>query len=191
MKILAVRHTRVEVPKGICYGASDVPLSRTASVEIRSVVDQLSGLHFDAVYSSPLNRCTALSQALSSHLEGEPIFRVDTRLSELNFGVWEMQSWDSVFQDPEGKRWFSDYLHERCPAGSSYLEMQQSVRLFLDELMQYPFRQVLLVTHAGVIRTLMHLLQQMSSSEAFNLPVDYGQICTFESPSNLNSIFVL
>ena len=41
MKIYLVRHTRVDMPAGICYGNSDVALAETFEEEARKVREQL------------------------------------------------------------------------------------------------------------------------------------------------------
>ena len=57
MRIYFVRHTCVDVPQGITYGQTDVPLNSTFETEAEQVKEQLTGLVFDAVWTSPLSRC--------------------------------------------------------------------------------------------------------------------------------------
>ena len=61
MEVILIRHTSVDVPPGVCYGQTDVPLKPTFEQE--AAVTQRepeSLLPFDHVYTSPLTRCVAL-----------------------------------------------------------------------------------------------------------------------------------
>ena len=89
MQITLIRHTTPDVPAGICYGQSDVPLRASFEEEAEVVRRRLSGMDFDAVYTSPLSRCVRLA-----HFCGYPDAIQDGRLMEINFGLWEMQRYD-------------------------------------------------------------------------------------------------
>jgi len=175
MILTAIRHTSVDVLSGICYGISDVPLAISFQEEAAQIQAQLDDRQFDRIYSSPLKRCTQLA----SELFQEEKITLDDRLRELNFGDWEMQPWDSIFNSPEGKSWFQDYAHASCPNGESFAELVARVKSFLDELKANENEQIAIITHAGVIRALMILLQQKSAEEAFSTPLKYGQIVNF------------
>ena len=56
MVIYLMRHTAVDVPQGVCYGQTDVPLKPTFETEATQTAANLQGLSFDKVYTSPL--CT-------------------------------------------------------------------------------------------------------------------------------------
>ena len=95
MKITLIRHTRVAVETGICYGWSDVGVAPSFETEASRVKENISNEQFDIVYSSPLSRCRKLAAFCGFH---EPI--LDDRLKELNFGEWEMKSWNELSSDP-------------------------------------------------------------------------------------------
>ena len=56
MVIYFMRHTAVDVPQGVCYGQTDVPLKPTFEMESTQTAAHLEGLSFDKVYTSPLTR---------------------------------------------------------------------------------------------------------------------------------------
>ena len=60
MKVTMIRHTSVDVPKGMCYGWSDVPVAATFEQEAAETKKNLSGKTFDGVFSSPLTRARKL-----------------------------------------------------------------------------------------------------------------------------------
>ena len=58
MEVILIRHTSVDVPPGMCYGQTDVPLKPTFEAEAAVTAENLKAyLPFDHVYTSPLTRC--------------------------------------------------------------------------------------------------------------------------------------
>lgn len=87
MDIVLIRHTSVGVPKGTCYGWSDVPVADTFETEAEETKKNLGTVEFDAVFSSPLTRARKLAAFCGYDT---PI--VDDRLKEMNMGDWEMKN---------------------------------------------------------------------------------------------------
>ena len=104
MKIYLLRHTRVDVPSGICYGQTDVSLAETFENELAIIKNTLLYVTFEKVYSSPLRRCMRLAKEFSDEIIS------DARLMELNFGDWENKSWEEIFDCEKGKRWCGDAI---------------------------------------------------------------------------------
>lgn len=50
MELTMIRHTSVDVPKGTCYGQSDVALASTFLEEAAAVKEKLLSDSFDTVY---------------------------------------------------------------------------------------------------------------------------------------------
>ena len=62
MEVILIRHTSVDVPPGVCYGQTDVPLKPTFEAEAAVTAENLKAyLPFDHVYTSPLTRCVRLA----------------------------------------------------------------------------------------------------------------------------------
>ena len=66
MEITLIRHTAVDVPPGVCYGQTDVPLKDSFEQEAAATLERLKasmpeGGTFDHVYTSPLTRCVRLA----------------------------------------------------------------------------------------------------------------------------------
>ena len=90
MEVILIRHTSVDVPPGVCYGQTDVPLKPTFEQEAAVTQENLKAfLPFDHVYTSPLTRCVRLATYC-----GYPDAERDKRIMEINFGSWEMKPFD-------------------------------------------------------------------------------------------------
>lgn len=171
-----VRHTRVGIPSGVCYGQKDVPLADSFDAELQCIKNALGDIEFSHIYSSPLQRCKTLALRLCKK-NIYPIF--DNRLMEMNFGLWEGVSWDDIYNDEYGQKWFSMYDSISCPNGESFGDMVARVSQFLASLPKDD-GNILIVTHAGVIRSVNVITEGVSIKDSFNISVDYGQIFKVE-----------
>ena len=145
MEIVLVRHTSVGVPKGTCYGWSDVPVAETFEAEAAETKKSLGDAPFDAVFSSPLTRARKLAAYC-----GWPSPVVDDRLKEMNMGDWEMKLFDEI-EDENLQRWYDDYMHLAATGGESFPDLFARVSSFLDELKTKPYRRVAVFAHGGVL----------------------------------------
>lgn len=182
MKLTFIRHTAVQVDKTLCYGKTDVALADSFHQEVQTIrqtfTQTLGNETFDAVFCSPLGRCRRLAgELVDMH---NLAIEFDARLAELDFGDWEMSSWDSIFASPVGKLWFDDYVNVRCPNGEAFTDQIARIASFLDQLRAADHQHVLVFTHAGCIRAAMCLLHGRTPADAFAAPLDYGQIVTFD-----------
>ena len=180
MQLTIVRHTSVNVPENTCYGITDVPLAKIFPEEMEKIRLRLKDETFDAAFSSPLSRCTILASAIIT----DQAIQADLRLVEMNFGTMEMTDWDTIFESPEGKNWFDDYVTTPCPEGESFNNLIQRAQSFLEDLQQTPFGKVIVFTHAGIIRALLVLLQHKTPEEAFSTSIEYGEIINFNIEEN-------
>ena len=179
MKVYLVRHTSVDVPRSICYGQSDVPLKPSFPQEAALVKEKLENLFpdksiLDAVYTSPLSRCTRLAQFCGyGWAEREP------RVLELNFGEWEMQDYNHI-QDPHLKVWYNDWINVRPTGGESFMDQFKRVSAFLQELKEAGKERVLIFCHGGVLACAKVLSGRLEPKNAFSELDDYGSVIEIE-----------
>ena len=171
MRIYLVRHPRPAVAEGVCYGRTDVDLAEDAGVVAQRLRPHLP---VDApVFSSPLRRCRQLAERLS------PTHSVDPRLVEIDFGAWEMQRWDDIgLAALEG--WATNPLHHVPPGGESPAQLLQRVGEFHAALQVQNFTEVVLVAHAGVMKALCGLLENLPAEEWIRLSFDFGSVTLIE-----------
>ena len=175
MNVYLVRHTSVDVPREICYGQSDVPLKPTFPQEAALVKEKLENLFpdkslLDAVYTSPLSRCTRLAEFC-----GYGFAVREPRILELNFGEWEMQNYNEI-TDPHLQVWFQDWINVRPTGGESFRDQFNRVSDFLQELKGLGMENVLLFCHGGVLACAKVLSGRMEAKDAFSELDDYGSV---------------
>lgn len=183
MEVYVIRHTPVQVEKGICYGQTDV-LCGPDFEKIAEQYRQQLPSDIDKVFTSPLTRCKQLAEKLDlSSIEPVPA------LMEMNFGEWEGVRWDDMDQE-QLRRWAEDFVFINAPSGENLAELSSRVNHFMDSLRKQSFKKVLLVTHAGVIRCLWAYLLGIPLNNIFKIPVGFGEVMSFYLGIESNEDFI-
>ncbi|PWA09548.1 alpha-ribazole phosphatase [Flavobacterium laiguense] len=177
MEIYLVRHTETVCEKGICYGQSDVGIREPYDAVFECILNQLPQ---DAIlYSSPLQRCTVLAKHILENTEIDFIIE-DSRLKEMNFGDWELKSWDAIPQEALNP-WMEDFVNVRVPNGESFVDLNDRVLDFLDNKLAREIKKpVIIVAHAGVIRSFLCKINDLPLKDAFQNKVNYGDVIKIE-----------
>jgi len=180
MHLYIVRHTQVAVPKGTCYGITDIGLADSFLLESEIICERLKGISFNYFFSSPLSRCRKLSNVLKENLELSEI-NIDKRLVEMNFGDWETKIWSDIEKTKYAKKWFADFVNIPCPNGESYVQLIDRVKSFLKDINKLESNgNILIVTHGGIVKAINVIIKKWNPQNAFDLEVDYGQIVKLE-----------
>ena len=146
MEVVLIRHTSVDVPKGTCYGQTDVPVRNTFEQEAEETRQTLLKYQpFDQAFSSPLTRARKLAAYC-----GYPDAVLDDRLMEMDMGDWEMQLYEEI-KDPHLQEWYDDYMHLPTTGGEGFPQLYQRVANFLDELKAKDDGRVAVFAHGGVL----------------------------------------
>lgn len=174
MKLYLMRHTSVDVPAGVCYGQTDVPLKISFEQEVEVCRQRLATLVFDAVYTSPLSRCTRLAEACGY---GNAIR--DDRLKELHFGEWEMKRFDEI-KDPRLSLWYEDYINVATTGGESFREQYARVTDFIEEIKQKGQENVMVFAHGGVLICALIYAGIIDMHNAFSKPPKYGELISID-----------
>ncbi|MFY9327935.1 MAG: alpha-ribazole phosphatase family protein [Georgfuchsia sp.] len=171
MRIYLIRHPRPAVATGICYGRSDLPLAENAAHCATRLVPLLPPSA--PVYSSPLIRCRQLAKLL------HPAPNYDDRLREMDFGAWEMQAWESIGREALDA-WAAAPLDFVPPGGESVAAMRVRVNAFIAERKADACPELVLVSHAGVMKTLVAELTGVPASLWLSAQFDYGTVSLIE-----------
>lgn len=161
MKLWLLRHARVEVAPGICYGASDLPANAEHSREAAAAAAALlpAGL---PVWVSALGRAGLLADELRALRPDLGPAQMDPRLNEMNFGTWEAQPWDAIPRTAFDA-WTADFAGHRFGGVESTQDVIDRVAAALTDSCANSAQQAVWITHAGVIRAVKYLLLHGSS----------------------------
>jgi alpha-ribazole phosphatase len=164
-----IRHPKPRIANGICYGQLDLAAENSADVADKLQLELPAGL---PLWSSPLLRCRELAE----YLHPQPLF--DERLAEMNFGDWEGQAWDDIPRT-QLDAWAADVAGYTPPGGESPISLQRRALAFVADL-KVP--EAVIVTHAGIIRTLLAHWQGLPPKCWTELVFAYGSCTRVEVP---------
>ena len=160
---------------GRWQGWTDTALSETGRLQAQRLEMRFSGHHFDAVYSSDLQR--AMDTAELAGLTPTP----DARLREVNFGAFEGGLSSENRQHPEFEGWLAAPGTLRTPGGESYGDLQARALEWLSELPESG--EIIAFAHGGTIQTLVTGLlgiEAMVAPRIWRLQVKHASITVLE-----------
>ena len=146
MTIYLIRHGKTEANERHLYcGSTDLPLSDAGREELQNFHYDIQNVRFR---SSGMRRANETLELLF----GPVPYDADPRFREVDFGLFEMHSYDELKDDPAYQRWLTgDNESNIPPSGESGIQMKQRVIAALRDIHD----DTCLVTHGGVIAAIM------------------------------------
>jgi broad specificity phosphatase PhoE len=186
-EIFFIRHAETDMAGTFC-GRSDPELNGRGRAQLAEFVDRLRTENIRAVYTSDLRRAHATGLAVAK------TFAVDCHvrpaLREIDFGRWEGLSWREIEgQDMTyARRWLAKYPRLPAPGGESFYDFELRVldeMKFLSRIAETKNHEIAVITHAGVIRTVLCALAGCSEKSAWEQTRSYCSIVRHSiSPSS-------
>ena len=161
MKIYIIRHGETDANKlGLFQGRTDFPLNDYGVMLAEETGKGLSGIKFDAAYSSPLIRARQTAEILLRETASScPLF-FDDRLMEINAGDYEGRHFRPEYGEINAddiKMFFLDPLHlPPFPNGESVADVVGRTQEFLRELAAKSHKNVLVSTHGCALRCMLN-----------------------------------
>lgn len=147
-----IRHGKTPANEAHLYcGSTDLPLSDAGIAELKTLHYQLSP---GEIVTSGMKR----TEQTLHLLLGDVPHTQDPGFREIDFGDFELQSYEQLKDRPDYQAWISGDNHRNVPPnGESGFQMQQRV---FNALKPYLHRDhpVLIVSHGGVIAAIMAAL---------------------------------
>ena len=146
MSIYLIRHGKTVANEQHLYcGSTDLPLSEKGREELRSLSYTIAPKRF---VTSGMKRTDETLRILFGNVP----FSVDSRFREVDFGDFEMKSYEMLKDDPAYQIWLTgDNEANTPPGGESGVQMTRRV---LEAFREIPDGTAL-ITHGGVIAAIM------------------------------------
>lgn len=184
MKLTLIRHGITEGNlRRLYYGKSDLPLDPAG-------VDALRELMKTHRYPTAAHYCTSgmrRTEQTFALIYGDLPHAQVPGLQELNFGYFEMKSYEDLKDDPLYQTWLTGDVEQNvCPDGESAVLFSERVKAAILPLLEADIDTVC-VTHGGVISTLMlHWFAGSSIYEwmpepahGYQIEFDHGTPCAW------------
>lgn len=149
MNIYLIRHGKTEANEKHLYcGSSDVPLSPAGRDALRCMHYKIQNVRF---LTSGMKRTDETLKVLF----GDVPYETDPRFREVDFGVFEMKSYEQLKDTPAYQAWLTGDNEDNVPpGGESGIQMRQRVLEAFWEINE----DTVLVSHGGVIAAIMQHL---------------------------------
>ncbi|MBN2041532.1 MAG: histidine phosphatase family protein [Spirochaetes bacterium] len=153
-------------------GQLDLSLTEKGRLQAESWKKELSCIKFDYVYSSDLTRCVETVRIITGS-ENSVLIK---ELREIYLGEWEGLSFDEVKAERK-QQWEErgqNITGYRPPAGESFNDLKKRVIPAFSKIAEENKGNILIVTHAGVIRTIICHLLEIPFRRLFSLGLGYS-----------------
>ena len=166
MTIYLIRHGKTEANERRLYcGSTDLPLSPAGREALKEIRYDISNVRF---LTSGMKR----TNETMSLLFGNVKFEVDPRFREVDFGIFEMHSYEQLKDTPAYQDWLTgDNEANIPPEGESGSQMKQRVLEAFGEIQE----DTVLICHGGVIAAIMEQLFPEDNKSRYQWQPGYGR----------------
>ena len=168
-----LRHGETERPD-VFAGRTDLSLSDAGWGEFER---QTAGGSWEAVVSSPLKRAREAAERLST-AQGFAL-DIDPDWQEIDLGDWDGQVLTELKRDPATAQRLAEIMRDptllAAPNGETFDQVKARVSSALGRLVERP-GPVLVVAHAGTIRTAISLACNVPMAALWSLRIGYGTL---------------
>ena len=192
-RLLLVRHGETELQSSLRYwGKTDVALAPIGLHQAEQLRDRLAMERIDAIYSSELKRASDTADIIAARHN----LRVTTcpELREVDFGRLEGLEFNEIHsQFPEVEQmWLTRNPALIYPDGESLPQFEIRVATFETRLKNHRADEtILIVAHAGVLRTLICQLLGLGMNNRWNLKVDLASLSIIETYPEINILCLM
>ena len=164
------------------------------------------------IITSPLKRCAQLAEGLQTYFDNnysgskdltskgsaskdatsKNAVQISQDFKEINFGQWEGKSWQSIGQK-NIEEWNNDLLNFTFPDGESARSFDRRVINAWHALQQQlreqtQTQQVIIICHAGVIRSILSDFLQIPLQHSLTLQIDKMSVSSLNLFPNQNAL---
>ena len=175
MKLYIARHGETEWnAEGKMQGWMDSKLSERGINNARKLGQSLNNIDFDFVCCSPLGRTIETA----NHILGnkKPLIAYNYAFKEMGFGTWEGMYHDDIkaqYTEKQYNFWNAPHLYTPID-GESYENFIERVKKGFEGLIQNTnYENILLVTHAAVIKAIFFIIENRSLENFWAPPFTY------------------
>ena len=166
--------------EGRWQGSHDIPLDNVGEAQAELLAKRLEKYPIKAVYSSPLQRAAKTAEVAAKKLCLDVAYHDGLR--EICLGIWEGLSLHEIKKNypKEMAKWDSDINAQVGMGIESNFDAQARAKDALLEICDAEKRDLLIVSHGGIINRLMCWLLQIPLGNRTGFRIQNTGICILE-----------
>ena len=179
-EIIFIRHGETEFNKAnLFFGHMDPGLNETGKKQLintREILRNMEG-DIEEVFCSPLKRCVESMKILE--LNENMKKSMESSFMELNFGIFEGKTYGQIRSEyPDAAEEMRNNWRKFKAEGGESLEdlLDRAVKKTEEIMDRYRNRKILIISHAGVIKTILSHYLYGNLDGYWKLKVDNGSI---------------
>jgi len=168
-----MRHGEVD-NKAVFRGHTDDPLNENG---YRQMINALADYSTDVVVSSPLRRCSEFTKSWCDENKQSMIIVHDFK--EINFGDWDGKNIEQIETQNSLalQKFWNDPVNNTPPGAESLNDFKRRIIKGWEALItQYKDKNVLLVTHGGVIKMIIAHILSVPMEKLLSIEVPLASI---------------
>lgn len=173
-------------------GVSDIPLNQKGREQALALSRRLANMSINGIISSDLLRARETARIITQFYDLDLI--LDSRLREMDFGLWEGMTYDEVKAEyPErAASWEQNWTEVTTPDGENFQGFTDRVHEFCQEsLLEQQPGDVLVVAHGGSLGVVLCFLMGLNPERYWQFDMALASISVvklFESGAVLNRL---
>lgn len=185
-----------------CIGQTDLPLSEPGRQQAGKIGRWLQGEIIERIYSSPLSRCIETANIVRQMcmeengvsgdcaLRGERNVFICEGFREMSVGQWENLTFSEIRAcDPDAYEARGKQIgYYAPPGGESFMEAGERFGRCLGQICRQCGGNLLVVSHAGVIRGYICRVLGISPNRVFELPQPLAGVTVLEERQKLSVV---
>lgn len=170
--IYITRHGQTEwnVEKRM-QGWSDSPLTELGIQQAKWLEERLKDTKLDVIYSSPINRALSTANIVNGK-RNIPLY-TDSRLREINMGIWEGLTQDEIeklYSKELYNFWNAPKLYKPY-SGETFFQVRQRTKELVKEIISENIgKDILIVTHTITLKAIMSFFQNALIEDFWSPP---------------------
>ncbi len=185
--IFLLRHGQIKDSKKKRYiGRTDIPLDDTGILQAEYWQKIFSIIKINRILSSSLSRCFNTAKTIA----GKQEIMITPELNEIDMGAWDGLSFEQIKNnhpkefEKRGKN-LDSFIP---PRGESFYDLSCRTIPLFNQINNNLQGNALIITHAGVIRTILCHIQNIKLKNLFQIKIAYGELFVLGSASNKKKI---
>jgi probable phosphoglycerate mutase len=181
-KIYLLRHGVIQFSERKTYiGQSDIPLSQVGIDQAKAWHEYFQKKLPEKIFCSDLKRCVVTAKIVAGPFPERICIRKELR--EISLGQWEGVAMEDI-QNKFPGQWElrgTNLKGFRPPEGESFFDLSQRVVPVFYALCGNTPGDILIISHAGVIRVILAEVLKIDLNDLLKIPQEYAALNVMEA----------